>query len=61
MVEVESNLLEKRVRVIHRNGYVKIGVLKKVTDRYIVLQLFNSEPELISFEAIDTVKLDGGR
>ncbi len=51
-----TNLISKQVVVVKRDGYQKIGILKALTDRFLILQFLDGREEIISFEAIDSVK-----
>ena len=56
-----STLLNKEVIVVKRDGFTKIGVLKALTDRFLILRFLDGKEEIISFEAIDSVKQADGR
>lgn len=50
-----TNLINKVVIVAKRDGYQKVGVLKALTDAYLVLRFKDGREEIISFSAIDSV------
>jgi hypothetical protein len=54
-----TNLIGRRVYVVKRDGYGKPGILREMTDNFIVLDLGNGKEEVISFVAIDTIKENG--
>lgn len=56
-----TNLISKEVVVVKKDGYQKIGVLKALTDRFLILKFFDGREEIISFEGIDSVKQADGR
>ena len=56
-----TELLNKSVVVVKKDGYQKIGVLKTLTALFLVLRFFDGKEEIISFEAIDSVKQADGR
>lgn len=51
-----TSLLNTQVVVVKKDGFQKIGVLKALTDRFLILKFFDGREEIISFEAIDSVK-----
>jgi predicted transcriptional regulator len=56
-----TTLLNKEVVVVKKDGFKKIGVLTALTDRFLILRFFDGKEEIISFEAIDSVKQADGR
>lgn len=63
-MNVTSDLVGKEVVLVKRDGFQKFGVLKVLSDRFLILRFLDGKEELITFEAIDSVKLNtkgGGR
>jgi ferredoxin-fold anticodon binding domain-containing protein len=56
-MEQMETLVGKDVKVIRKNGgYTKVGVLRQITNGFIVLQLFNGRTEVITFDGIEAIK-----
>lgn len=55
-----TDLVNKSVVVVKRDGYQKVGVLKTLTDTYLVLKFYDGREEIISFTAIDSVHESSG-
>lgn len=51
-----TNLIGMQVVVTKRDGFQKFGTLKALTDRFLILKFLDGKEEIISFEAIDSVK-----
>ncbi len=62
-VNMITDLVGKEVVVIKRDGFQKFGILKGLADHFLVLKFLDGKEEIISFEAIDSIKenLRGGR
>lgn len=56
-----TNLIGKPVIVLKIDRYTKTGILKSISEQYIVLQFFDGKEEIISFGVINNVRLNTER
>ncbi len=56
-MEVETNLLNRRVVIYKKDGYVKAGFLKSIFDKFVLLRYDSGREEIISTDSIISIKL----
>jgi len=56
-MEIQTSLLNKKVVIYRKDGYVKAGVLRLVSDRFVILQYNAGREEIISTDSIISIKL----
>lgn len=60
-MQMEMKMLNKKVKVVQKDFYVKIGILRQLHDNFIVLEFFNGKEEIISFDRINAIsEIDAG-
>ena len=57
-MDYETNLLNKSVVVFKKDGHQKFGVLKALTPQFLIIRFEDGREEIISFDSIDTIKLN---
>lgn len=61
MTKKITDLVGKPVVVLKIDGYTKMGILKSLSEQFIVLQFYDGKEEIISFGVINNVRLNTER
>ncbi len=48
-------LINKKVKVVMRDGYLKFGILKRVESNFIEVEYFNGKKEIINLEYVKSL------
>ncbi len=56
-MEIQTSLLNREVIVYRRDNFTKVGILRSISDRFIVLEYSSGRQEILGADTIISIKL----